>query len=394
MQLLGHKAREKNEEGSHLFIKCTGRKHTKEPTSSSLADDKGHEDPFPTSKAQKVEIMLKKQLTLLTLLLILPDLCLSEIVRASLTTFVNSLVEAKKATGSEDLDRLFTILKPVRDEQNLTDEEYGVVVHTLTSDMNDYFAALVSESKMTSEEVYTPKTLSQYDFRVWDFNSPFHWRISRADITKLYNEGILESRSNRHAEVAVGTCLFLLDIANHQSKESRFPGEIGLFDLSDHSLAQCNTRLGSRPHGVTISTFKVDITKTLPNEVAANAYYHDSVAANFLLHCLHGRSMKDKRPAIETIASLLKPSGIFIGSTILGQAMLDDEARAGAPAMATLEAYNDRGIFGNLGDNFEDLATILNDLFEEVDIRMIGYCAVWKARRPKRDQYLKTQPEL
>ena len=49
-------------------------------------------------------------------------------------------------------------------------------------------------------------------------------------------------------------------------------------------------------------------------------------------------------------------------------------------ALYTLSIYNKIGIFGNAGDTFDDLSNLLHELFESVDIRRVGYCAVWKAK--------------
>ncbi|KAL3783991.1 hypothetical protein HJC23_013371 [Cyclotella cryptica] len=110
---------------------------------------------------------------------------------------------------------------------------------------------------------------------------------------------------------------------------------------------------------------------------------YESVAANFLFHCLHGSNMLDKFQSFQNCASLLSKDGVFIGSTILGKEMLLDAERAGKTPVKVLHTYNDWGIFGNLGDSFEDLENVLKDLFCEVELKRVGYCGVWKARGPK-----------
>ena len=75
---------------------------------------------------------------------------------------------------------------------------------------------------------------------------------------------------------------------------------------------------------------------------------------------------------------------MFFGSTILGKDLLDDSAQAGPHAAATIRHYNEIGIFGNSGDSFEDIIAVLEDLFIDVSVFKVGYCAVWLAKNPKR----------
>mmetsp|Transcript_26960 Transcript_26960/g.38666 ORF Transcript_26960/g.38666 Transcript_26960/m.38666 type:complete len:140 (+) Transcript_26960:121-540(+) len=109
-----------------------------------------------------------------------------------------------------------------------------------------------------------------------------------------------------------------------------------------------------------------------------------SVGANFLFHCLHWSNLYDKVDAFRNCASLLDPKdGVFFGSTILGKEMLDDDNNAGETAMRVLRVFNDVGVFGNLGDSLEDLDGALRDIFDNVDVQLVGYCGVWTARHPK-----------
>ena len=70
---------------------------------------------------------------------------------------------------------------------------------------------------------------------------------------------------------------------------------------------------------------------------------------------------------------------MFFGSTILGKEILDDEVNAGETTIRTLRALNSMGVFGNLGDSLIDLDRILRDLFDDVVVRRVGYCGIWKA---------------
>ena len=239
----------------------------------------------------------------------------------------------------------------------------------------------------SSEAVYTPATLDVYDALVWDFNAPFHWRIHPRDIDALYRRGLEGSR--RHCEVAVGTGLFLRNWAKEaHDGASPLLEHLALVDLSASSLEGCHRRLlgegyfsrGTPPSSV--EKRRADVLETPPSDLLGT---FDSVAANFLLHCLHGASLLDKKAAVASCASLLRDDGgTFFGSTILGGDLLDDVARAGPHAAATIRRYNEIGIFGNLGDTYDDMVAILEDLFSDVSTFKVGYCAVWLAKHPKR----------
>lgn len=64
--------------------------------------------------------------------------------------------------------------------------------------------------------------------------------------------------------------------------------------------------------------------------------------------------------------------------------MLEDEKDAGETALRLLRTFNSMGVFGNMGDSFQDLENILLEIFEDVKVTRIGYCGVWTARSPRR----------
>lgn len=264
------------------------------------------------------------------------------------------------------------------DQQNL--HQIGVMTRRINTFLEQQM------DKNTSEAVYTAATLDAYDAMVWDFNAPFHWRIHRDDIAALYEQGL--QGSERHCEVAVGTGLFLRSWANATGSNERCMQHLTLMDLSTSSLERCHQRLqqvdyfdnNHNNHNVTIERVPANILKS-PDTTLQGQF--NSVAANFLLHCLHGKSLLDKRSAVESCAALLQKDGVLFGSTILGKDLLQDDIVAGPHAIATNQLYNDLGIFGNIGDTFSDMSTILEDSFQEVAIYKVGYCAVWLARNPK-----------
>jgi 2-polyprenyl-3-methyl-5-hydroxy-6-metoxy-1,4-benzoquinol methylase len=228
------------------------------------------------------------------------------------------------------------------------------------------------------DAAYTPETLTDYDQYVWGFNGPFLWRIHVEEIKGLYNDCLL--RSARHAEVGCGTGLFLRELNVPESLT-----EVTLLDSNYNSLEACQRLLTTHPHyeysRVQFQTLHGNVLEPPPYELRDR---YDSVAANFLLHCLPGGN-KACYAAIENLAALLNPrGGVMFGSTILGQAVVDDAERAGPAAVETLQLFNDVGIFGNMQHSYRDLSRMLHDTFDDVEIWRAGYCAVWKARQRRR----------
>ena len=230
--------------------------------------------------------------------------------------------------------------------------------------------------KPTGEAAYTTNLLESYDAMVWRHNSVYHWRMNQEEAQGIYDDCLLESKS--HCEIAVGTGLFLdgLDF----SKCAQLSG-VTLVDLQPDALQACQSRLQENPHFVNIQIDQVhaNILEDPPSNLQTS---FDSVAANFLVHCLP--------PGKETIsttfshcASLLRDGGIFFGSTILGKELLEDAENAGPASVDTINTYNEIGVFGNRDHSFRDLSEALHESFQDVEVWRVGYCAAWKARIPK-----------
>lgn len=263
-----------------------------------------------------------------------------------------------------------------KDTTTLSSEEYNHLMEEMVSCGNGMLKIVADKAeKMGSEQVYDADVLELYDTLVWGFNSPFLWRISESNIHDLYSSNI----SSNHAEIGVGTGLFLGKDVSCKSKS------ITLMDLNQNSLNVCEKRIlrcfNEGEKAPNVNKLIVDIVKEDSSSPQKGLY--DSVSANFLFHCLHGNSLQDKISAFKNCASLVSSEGVFFGSTILGKEMLNDVDGAGETSLGVLNNYNDWGIFGNLGDSFDELETILNELFNEVDLKKVGFCGVWTARGPK-----------
>jgi 2-polyprenyl-3-methyl-5-hydroxy-6-metoxy-1,4-benzoquinol methylase len=237
-------------------------------------------------------------------------------------------------------------------------------------------------NRQTSDAVYTSSVLDAYDVCVWDFNSPFLWRIWPEEVQGLYDDCLVHS--TKHCEIAVGTGLFLRNLDSHSIANLR---QITLLDLNPEALTQCQNRIEDHRYeyknDVEIDSRVLDIFDPPPAELIGT---YDSVGVNFLLHCLHGKNIKEKAIVLRNCGSLLTKDGIMFGSTILGKDIMSEDSTTGGvgkAALTTLRDYNKLGIFGNEGDSYQDLATVLNELFEDVELYRVGFCGVWKVRHPR-----------
>lgn len=264
----------------------------------------------------------------------------------------------------------------VKEALRAPDSHYDASVLTTARYINEWLRGQLTHA--ASDAVYTPATLRKYDRFVWQFNAPFLWRIHLEEVKGLYNDGLLHSK--RHAEIAVGTGLLLRELNVPDSLV-----DITLLDLNPHSLEACQTLLSSHPHyeysQVQFTPIQCDILQPVPVKLH---HQYDSVAANFLLHCLSGEGSASSQTALRHAADLLKPkTGVLFGTTVLGQALLNDADRAGPAALETLRLYNEWGIFGNLDHTYADLSRTLHELFHDVEVWRTGYGAGWMVRDKK-----------
>jgi hypothetical protein len=262
----------------------------------------------------------------------------------------------------------------------------------------------------TSDGAYTLSTLEVYDAFVWEFNSPFLWRITKEDIVDLYRTNM---RRN-HCEVAVGTGLFLQEMSKiHargglQQQQQQQQQRVMLLDSNPNTLRVCQERLAnaSLSSTWTIDTEVYDVLKDYNDDGCGGSQQkdkYDSVAANFLLHCLHGGEATIRTAVSNIGRNLVHPTdGVFFGSTILGKELQPPKSQQeqsavtisgsgqreppAPPCQAAIETnalYNEWGIFGNADDSYESIGRVLNECFDHVNLWKVGYCAVWTAQKPR-----------
>ncbi len=217
---------------------------------------------------------------------------------------------------------------------------------------------VTDETVAAGAAIYSRPLLSVYDWVVLGFSNTFVWQCPSRLILDFYNEHV----SGKHLDVGVGTGYFL--------DKCKFPirnPAIALADLNPNSVQTATNRLQRyRP-----ATYIVNVLN--PLQIAPADF--DSVAINYLLHCLPGNILS-KSIVFRNLKLLLNhKGGVIFGTTLLGRGI-----RRNLLARALMRAYNSRGIFCNTDDSVADLESVLKDSFRDHSIQIVGCVAFFVGR--------------
>lgn len=204
--------------------------------------------------------------------------------------------------------------------------------------------------------VFNQRMLKYYD-RLLEFTCNRVWRCPISRTLELYKQHL----SSNHLEVGVGTGYFLA--------HSHLPGSeprLALLDLSPHCLNRTATRLSRYAPEV------YEASALAPIEMSARRF--DSIAMNYVLHCMPG-ALPKKGVAFANLKPLLNSSGVLFGSTVLRHGV-----RCDLGAKAFMRLYNARKVFCNLEDSLADLKQALETTFHNVQIEVIGCVAQFSGR--------------
>jgi SAM-dependent methyltransferase len=204
---------------------------------------------------------------------------------------------------------------------------------------------------------YTPLFLAIYDLLVLRLYGPWVWRCPTSALVQHYTRYL----GHRHLDIGPGTGYFLA--------HARLPlgFSVVLMDPNRNVLTHASRRLEHLGPAVV----QADVCRPLPVDRR-----FDSVALNYVLHCLPG-PMARRVVAIRNVAGVLEPAGMLFGATLLGTPGLHTRL-----SLAALRENNRRGFFDNLDDSKESLREILSESFEEVELHIVGSVAVFSAAKP------------
>lgn len=210
-------------------------------------------------------------------------------------------------------------------------------------------------------KVYTPLSLSLYNWWVLKVSNDYAWRCNTDEFLIPHFKAHL---GKNHMDIGVGTGFYLKKSADEIQK-------ITLTDLNTHSLECAKKYISDKQLN---SCLCHDVFNKFPDELQLS---FDSISIFYLLHCLPG-TMHDKKQAIINIAEMLKDDGTLYGATILGEGVKHNFF--GSKLMSI---YNEKGIFSNAVDSSDSLEMMLSSLFEDVSINIKGTVALFSAKNKK-----------
>ncbi|MDH3000013.1 SAM-dependent methyltransferase [Chelonobacter oris] len=210
-------------------------------------------------------------------------------------------------------------------------------------------------------KVYTPLSLKLYDWWVLNLSNRYAWRChTQKYLLPHFSNNIGEN----HLDIGVGTGFYPKKAADRIR-------QISFADLNHHSLSYAKKCL--EPHKIR-DCIQQDIFKPFPQRMEN---HFDSISLFYVLHCLPG-TMTDKKAAIGNIVPVLKNDGVLYGATILGNGVTHN-----AFGSKLMKIYNKKGIFNNYHDMMDGLESVLASFFEQVEIRLEGAVAIFRARGKK-----------
>jgi SAM-dependent methyltransferase len=205
---------------------------------------------------------------------------------------------------------------------------------------------------------YTPLFLRLYDPIILGFFARVIWHCPAGRMVEGYRRHIRPG----HVDIGPGTGYFL--------DRSGLPDDtpVTLLDPNPNVLEHASRRL----RRLDVTAVEADVLKPLPLEGS-----FESAALNGVIHCLPG-PLSRKADAVANVASVLAPTGVLFGASILGSS-----GRHGRLARNALATNNRRGVFDNLDDSEEGLREILEASFEKVELETIGSMALFTATTPR-----------
>jgi SAM-dependent methyltransferase len=209
---------------------------------------------------------------------------------------------------------------------------------------------------------YTRRSLGFYDWWVLGISNRHIWKCETEKILELYRAKL----SANHLEVGVGTGYFL------EHSLSGMP-RIALVDIN----RDCLDRTARR-----IAAYKPEVhQENVLEPLHLKGKRFDSIAINYLLHCLPGALEVKAGKVCDHLIPFLENDGVLFGSTILG---LDIQRPFFAKLL--MGRYNKNGIFSNAQDSLGGIMETLSNRFKTFNVEVCG-CVVLFWGKGLRDDY-------
>jgi len=202
---------------------------------------------------------------------------------------------------------------------------------------------------------YTSRILSTYDLWVLGLVCPVVWNCPRDEMLRLYQR----SAGARHLDLGPGTGWFL--------ERTVFPTltpQVTLLDLNEGVLRKAGARIAHLQPRL----LKRDVLAPLD----LGDVRFDSVAMNFLLHCLPG-GMAHKATVFDHVRPYVAPGGRIFGSTVLAHGV--PHGKLAPKALRNLNDAN--GPMNNADDSLDQLRDEVLSRFPDARIAVRGSVALF-----------------
>lgn len=204
---------------------------------------------------------------------------------------------------------------------------------------------------------YTRRSLPFYDGWVLGFCNPRIWECPTPFLLDFYRKHV----SNNHLEAGVGSGYFL---------ENGLPEgkpRVALLDINRDCLDYVEKRISDyRPE-----VFQENLLDTIDLGVPP----FDSIALNYVLHCLPGRMETKAALVFDHLIPHLKEDGKIFGSSILGT-----DVQMSRLAKILLRAKNKKGIFSNANDSLGAVMEALSTRFKTFNVEVYGCVVLFWAK--------------
>ncbi|HBC56683.1 MAG TPA: methyltransferase type 12 [Gammaproteobacteria bacterium] len=195
-------------------------------------------------------------------------------------------------------------------------------------------------------------------------NTPLLWHISLDEMKYLYTTHI----SSNHLDVGVGSGL-LLDSVEFPSSNPR----VALLDLNSNSLNFTANRIARYQPEL----YRANALSRRDIKQCSIPRNFDSIACNYLIHCLPGH-MHQKAVLFDNMIQLLNPNGVLFGATIV-----KDGVDQYVLSRVVNSIFNSLKIFSNYQDTTNTLLEVLSTRFQKVHVELLGCVALYSASKLK-----------
>lgn len=203
--------------------------------------------------------------------------------------------------------------------------------------------------------VYTKRDRALYDRWVLGFLNSRVWQCPTSRLESFYREHM----SPNHLDVGAGTGYFLEKcLPPLEEVESR----VALLDINRDCLDTASARIADyRPE-----LYQENVLESF--EIPEGRF--DSIAMNYLLHCLPGDPEEKATIVFDNLLPHLIEGGTLFGTTILGK-----EISRPMLASIMMSRYNKKGKMTNANDSLGAVMDALSSCFKTFNVEVCG-CVV------------------